>query len=644
MATYVPNATQTSEPLESRTVESAALEFRTLKTSVNSRISAEETTRGNADTNLQGQITALSGAIVGGAVAAIVTSQEIVGDGVTATYTLSASVDTSLHVDLYIDGAHQQPSSYTVVLDQLTLSEVPHDGALMTVKIGKPIGVGVSDALLVEYTPAGTGAVATTVQAKLRESVSVLDFGAVPGTDCTAEILAAIAANANGAIIFPPGTYLVSAVIENTTSCSMYGYGKAVIKLADGVNLGSDYQDRVVWFHDCDDVVIDGITIDENKRGGTFATGSLLLTRCNRAKVTNNLIYDNDGMGITCGGEFGSNGNCQIVLIEGNTVYPLTQGTAGTAKSQEGIKTAGNRRITISNNYVRTFYDDGITLNGYYTSSPTGYDDGDRDIIINGNIIEAWSRSIAIDGWCENIVITNNTCRKMAGSPIEFAQPLILFTNVIGASISTSYARNVTITGNVCEINTDYSTACAGITITCGVNFVISNNSVRSEGSTASVFSGIEVVPTSPTVKTIIGVLITGNSIQGFEHGVYVAASEGNWPIDIVIDGNQIQNISNPITLIGTATLDKNWSVSNNKTNSPNAINWSAGVGDQQGTNNTWNYGSAAPTTGTWSKGQIVWNNAPAFAQTMGWMNVTSGDTPGGFGPDFEFRPMAVLS
>jgi hypothetical protein len=39
-----------------------------------------------------------------------------------------------------------------------------------------PIGSTSSD--LVSYTPAGTGAVATTVQTKLRESVSVKDFGA----------------------------------------------------------------------------------------------------------------------------------------------------------------------------------------------------------------------------------------------------------------------------------------------------------------------------------------------------------------------------------------------------------------------------------------------------------------------------------
>ena len=40
MATYVPNAITTTEPVESRPVESAALEFRTLKTSVTSRIDA----------------------------------------------------------------------------------------------------------------------------------------------------------------------------------------------------------------------------------------------------------------------------------------------------------------------------------------------------------------------------------------------------------------------------------------------------------------------------------------------------------------------------------------------------------------------------------------------------------------------------
>jgi hypothetical protein len=56
MATYVPNALDAAQPVESRTVESAALEFRTLKTSVTSRVdtlqvglAAEQVNRTNAD-------------------------------------------------------------------------------------------------------------------------------------------------------------------------------------------------------------------------------------------------------------------------------------------------------------------------------------------------------------------------------------------------------------------------------------------------------------------------------------------------------------------------------------------------------------------------------------------------------------------
>jgi hypothetical protein len=71
----------------------------------------------------------------------------------------------------------------------------------------------------VAYTPAGTGAVATTVQAKLRQTVSVMDFGAKGDgtTDDTAAIQAAINSfgTTGGAIYFPPGTYKVTATLTS---------------------------------------------------------------------------------------------------------------------------------------------------------------------------------------------------------------------------------------------------------------------------------------------------------------------------------------------------------------------------------------------------------------------------------------------
>ena len=71
-----------------------------------------------------------------------------------------------------------------------------------------------SGASLVGYLPAGTGAVATTVQSKLREFVSVKDFGAVGDgiTDDTAAIQAAVTANPGRKLLVPSGTYILSTI------------------------------------------------------------------------------------------------------------------------------------------------------------------------------------------------------------------------------------------------------------------------------------------------------------------------------------------------------------------------------------------------------------------------------------------------
>ena len=74
----------------------------------------------------------------------------------------------------------------------------------------------------IQYTPAGTGAVTTNVQDKLRESVSVKDFGAVGDgvTDDTAAIQAAIdEAEVSGVVIHvPAGTYKITSQLVKASS------------------------------------------------------------------------------------------------------------------------------------------------------------------------------------------------------------------------------------------------------------------------------------------------------------------------------------------------------------------------------------------------------------------------------------------
>jgi hypothetical protein len=95
-----------------------------------------------------------------------------------------------------------------------------------------------SGSSLIGYMPTGTGATATNVQAKLREYVSVKDFGATGDgvTDDTADIQAAINANRNGEIVwFPDGTYLTSGIIVYS-DCHLAFSPGAVLKMsANGV-------------------------------------------------------------------------------------------------------------------------------------------------------------------------------------------------------------------------------------------------------------------------------------------------------------------------------------------------------------------------------------------------------------------------
>ena len=167
------------------------------------------------------------------------TPYNFTGNGSTVAFTLGSTPNSENNTQVYIDGVYQQKDGYNVSGTVLTFSVAPPNLSTIEVMVTSALAVGSTSSDLVSYLPSGTGAVATTVQTKLRETVSVKDFGAVGDgvTDDTAAIQLAFNAANNKTLLFNEGTYLVSKsssdyILEVPSSISIVGTeGQVTIKL-----------------------------------------------------------------------------------------------------------------------------------------------------------------------------------------------------------------------------------------------------------------------------------------------------------------------------------------------------------------------------------------------------------------------------
>lgn len=170
---------------------------------------------------------------VGGSGTVLIYRDNFSGDGSTTAFTLPRTPLNEELIDIYIDGVYQFKDTFSVSGAVITFSEAPPSGTNnIEVMQLQSAPIGETAANYVSYTPAGTGAEATTVQAKLRETVSVKDFGAVGDgvTDDTAAIQAAIDAldsAGGGSVFFPIGTYKLTSALSIVDSIQFIGASKA---------------------------------------------------------------------------------------------------------------------------------------------------------------------------------------------------------------------------------------------------------------------------------------------------------------------------------------------------------------------------------------------------------------------------------
>jgi hypothetical protein len=156
----------------------------------------------------------------------IMSSDVFTGNGSTTVYTLSFAPFIKDNTQIYIDGVYQNKITYSTSGNTLTFTEAPPLNSAIEVMTARILtDVGTADAGSVTYTQGASGSVQTTVQAKLQETVSVKDFGAVGDgvTDDTAAIQAAVDANLQSIIYFPNSTYKITSPIQLNTNVFLQG-------------------------------------------------------------------------------------------------------------------------------------------------------------------------------------------------------------------------------------------------------------------------------------------------------------------------------------------------------------------------------------------------------------------------------------
>lgn len=120
------------------------------------------------------------------------------------------------------------PDSYSLRVRSSSLVQVLYAPSLGGVSSASSLSAS-DGSSLVGFIQAGTGAIARTAQNKMREWVSVKDFGAVGDgvTNDTAAFLAACTAHSS--VYIPQGTYILSDIIFPSTLKKLMGSGKSTI-------------------------------------------------------------------------------------------------------------------------------------------------------------------------------------------------------------------------------------------------------------------------------------------------------------------------------------------------------------------------------------------------------------------------------
>jgi hypothetical protein len=494
-------------------------------------------------------------------------------------------------------------------------------GTYTTNNLTMPAGVHVDGRGKIQLRPQASGSPIVMV---LNDGASVrnisIDFGSghtntgsalklfsnTTVSGCT--IYTGVGGNGIAVVDGTSGTPLTNITIHQNRFVGVTGSRVAVVvnNYAQGVKVTDNYIKDTVGGINCvgsasqalSDFVVSRNVIKVATPGGNSIP--IEIQRGNRVTVSNNLV-DGGTHGLSVGSC--DNLTCTGNVVRGQTSYGIECGT-GSHQTYSSNTLADNfcgfnftgsvptRNISISNNIIRrcngTPNGDGIRM-ANSTASGVTY----TNVSIVGNVFDEMLGDgthvqLGGDGPKSGFVVTGNAFTFPAGA-----------TNTNARAIGMQAVTNGLVSSNTVSVGVDINLNTTAAIFIYGTSDKIQvlNNSIHSTTGGIVRTNGI-------LLKDSLGpdITVKGNKVTGFRAG-FTNACPGltAGPTSTVISDNAISGCTTNYELVSGAYLTRTRQVFE---------------------------GAAAPTSGTWAVGDIVWNTAPTAGGTPGWQCVTAG-TPG---------------
>jgi hypothetical protein len=374
------------------------------------------------------------------------------GNGSTTQFTLSADPVTLGNLDVAVGGVTQTPGAdYLLVAGVIEFTSAPPIGVTILARFGEGIASGPSmDSYDVRFRQAGTGSVDRTAEAKLRETVSVKDFGAVGDgvADDTAAIQAAFSyAGGKNIDIILPGKHIVTSTCTAPSNARIIG-GEILVRLT-GVNYDLSAAISIEQ--------VENLTIDGVKFSGLSATPGQIYcnaifidyswpgnTPSKNIKITNCTFDRLTGFGITAHPIGGAGWT-----ISDNTF--ILEGGAGTVRNSGGSSTQGiSAAVDLVFNTGNTYVDGLIFSNNNIIIDTTTQKyqgvafkvQGAENSTVNGNIATIVGSNGIQDnssGFCELHLKSSNVYGNWFADPLDKNIPGFL----VAGCQNTTFSNNV---------------------------------------------------------------------------------------------------------------------------------------------------------------------------------------------------------